>query len=65
VKRLLLAIAAAGLATVCSGTVQAHDPYSEIYDPYIEAPHPSSYDPYYQLHVIHYQLYRKSYPPLV
>jgi hypothetical protein len=66
VKRVLLAVAVAGLLAVFSGRAQASEPY--YYDPYtLEAPVPPApyYDPYYQLHVIHYQLYLRSYPTVV
>jgi len=62
-KALLPAVGLSMLAAVLFfSTAQAHDPYYDNYDPYIEAvPNPASYDPYYQLHVIHYQLYRRNY----
>jgi hypothetical protein len=62
-KTLLTVVALSVLVAVLSGSAQAHDPYYDPYDPYVaDVP---SYDPYYRLHLIHYQLYPKSYPTVV
>jgi hypothetical protein len=67
VKILLLAVALLALAAILSGTAQAYDPYYDpnYYDPYnpnVGVDYAAPYDPYYELHLIHYQLYLRSYP---
>jgi hypothetical protein len=63
VKTLLLAIVLLALAAILSGTARAYDPYYDpnYYDP-AGSDYAASYDPYYELHLIHYQLYLRSYP---